>query len=430
MLRRQRSSFSPRLVFGEFGANSSFAVRYYQQSPQHQELLDQIERQAQNRREEKREEFRGLKEQYENLMRQQERLACGMITTFNEYWGRTETHHDRNCQKCRLKSQATSLSIAVHEWPLPSNALQAESAVFELLVPESFGHWRDATVYVLLDVMKMAYLSKRVPGYSHKLRQYSGLSAFMTPFTTTPRIELLSETKPHEVTHRKNRRISTSCEADVCLNNGLQYQYFDNTEGSFSCDFHETHRLPKLCTYKIPGKSPLQHFLFRPADSPSGPPPNTILANLHNCPNNMSLEEFKALCAIPLGYRTQWHNILVQLNAPTIDFKKLETELFLLQCIGQVGPRQEGTVLRSNHFILDNASFAEKLIDGIRRVSDNLKQNWQAAPAFGVFNFLATHLLSVCSHSHVRQKCLDFLELARGVTLDWTLQLKDRVRTT
>ena len=227
-----------------------------------------------------------------------------------------------------MKGQAKSLSIAVHEWPLPSNALQAESAVFELLVPESFGHSRDAAVYVLLDVMKMAYLSRRVPGYSHKLRQYSGLSAFMTSFTTTPRIELLSETKPHEVTHRKNRPISTSCEADVCLNNGLQYQYFDNTKGSFSHNFHETHRLPKLCTYKIPGKSPLQQFLFRPADSPSGPSPNTILANLHNCPDSMSLEEFKALCAIPLGYRIQWYNILVQLNAPTMTSRKLRQNSF------------------------------------------------------------------------------------------------------
>jgi hypothetical protein len=258
-------------------------------------------------------------------MNQQERLTCGMIIIRDEYWGRTETRHDSNCEKCRLKSRAKSLSIAVHEWPLPSNTLQAQSAVFELLVPETFGHWRDATAYIALDVMKMAYISRKEPRYVHKLRQYSGLSAFMTSFTTTPRIELLSETKPHEVTHRKNRAISTSSEGDVCLNNGLQYQYFDNADVSFSCGYRETHRLPKSCTYKMSGKSPLQQFLFRPAESPSGPSPNTILANLHNCPDSMSLEEFKALCAIPLGYRTQWHNILVQLNAPTVDFKKIET---------------------------------------------------------------------------------------------------------
>ena len=51
--------------------------------------------------------------------------------------GTTETYHDSNCQKCRLKSHATNLSIAIDEWPLPSDALQAKSAVFELFLSHS-----------------------------------------------------------------------------------------------------------------------------------------------------------------------------------------------------------------------------------------------------------------------------------------------------
>ena len=90
LLRRQRSALSSQLVFGEFGSRFSFAVRYYQQSPQHQDLLDQIERQARSRRQKKCEEFRRLKEQYGSLMSQQERLTCETITIFDEYWGRTE----------------------------------------------------------------------------------------------------------------------------------------------------------------------------------------------------------------------------------------------------------------------------------------------------------------------------------------------------
>jgi hypothetical protein len=176
----------------------------------------------------------------------------------------------------------------------------------------------------------MEYSSRKAP----TLRQYLGLSACRALFSTVQRVELLSETKPHGVTRRNRRPISTSCETDVCLNNGLHYQYFNNIDGSFTCGFHQTQRLPRLCTYQVQGNGRLQQFLFWPTDSPSGPSANTVLANLHNCPENMSLEEYKALCAIPLGYRTQGQNILVQLNAPTVDFKKIETELFLLQCIG------------------------------------------------------------------------------------------------
>lgn len=70
-------------------------------------------------------------------MNQQEQLSCENITVVDDYWGTTETYHDSNCQKCRLKSHATNLSIAIDEWPLPSDALQAESAVFELFLSHS-----------------------------------------------------------------------------------------------------------------------------------------------------------------------------------------------------------------------------------------------------------------------------------------------------
>ncbi|GAB0146158.1 hypothetical protein EsHS_00006568 [Epichloe bromicola] len=425
--RLQRSVFTSKSMFGEFGSASSFAVRYFQQSRRHKELLGSIEEQARVRKSEKLQEFDLQKQQFRSLMDQQRSLTCEYTTTIDEFWGTTKTYHSSSCQKCRLKNKAESLSIDIYEWPLPSDGLQAASTVFELLVPESFGHWRDSTAFVVLEVLKMNYATRRKPQYSYTLRHYCGLSSFMTLFNTAQRVELLSETKPHQVTHRKRRPISTSCEADVCLKNGLQYQYFDNTDGSFTEDFLRTNRLPKLCTYQV-SNCGLQRSLFRPADEPSGPPPNSVLANLHDCPDNMSLEEYKALCTIPLGYLTQWQNILLQLSAPIVDFKKIETELVLLQCIGQVGPRRKGAVLRSNHSILDIARFAEKLIDGLFRVSNNLRQNWQAASAFGLFTSLATHVLSVSSHGHVRQRCEDFLGLARVITLDWTLTLKDKVQ--
>lgn len=425
--RLQRSVFTSKLMFGEFGSASSFAVRYFQQSCQHKELLERIEEQARVRKSKKLKEFDRQKQLFKSLMDQQQSLTCEYTTTIDKYWGTTETRHNGSCQKCHLKKRAESLSIDIYEWPLPSDGLQAASTVFELLLPKSFGHWRDSTAFVVLEVLKMDYTTRRKPRYSYTLQRYPGLSSFMTPFSTAQRVELLSETKPHEITHRKRRPISTSCEADVCLNNGLRYQYFDNADGSFTEGFLRTNRLPKLCTYQVANRG-LQRSLFRPADEPSGPPPNSVLANLHDCPDNMSLEEYKALCTIPLGNLTQWQNILVQLNAPIVDFKKIETELVLLQCIGQVGPRRKGAILRANHSILDSARFAEKLIDGLFRVSDYLKQNWQAASAFGLFTSLATHVLSISSHGHVRQRCEDFLGLARVVTLDWALTLKDKVQ--
>lgn len=51
----------------------------------------------------------------------------------------------------------------------------------------------------------------------------------------------------------------------------------------------------------------------------------------------MSIGEYNALASIPLGQTIQWQNILVQLALPSVDFKKIETALFILQAVYQAG---------------------------------------------------------------------------------------------
>ncbi|OAA37893.1 hypothetical protein NOR_06970 [Metarhizium rileyi] len=427
ILRRQQRSVSKNpSIFHDFGSARSFGVRCYEQSPKHQQLLQEIETQAEIDRTKKYEEFERKKDLYDSLIHQHAISDCEVVIVFDYPNGTRETHHG-SCRRCSLKSQANNLTIAIHEWPLPSNTLKAKGLVFELLLPESFSHWRDITIFVMLTTLKMEYTSEKNPNYRYPLRSYEALSSYGARLDAQ-RVGLLSETKPHAVTHRRERPISTTLREDVCVNNGLVYRYFDTRNDYFMCDIRPTQDLPQLCTYKLPSNS-MQQFLFRPSDNPSGPSPNTILANLHNCPDDMSLEEYKALCAIPLGYMIQWHNILVQLNAPTVDFKRTEAETFLLQCIGQVGLRKDRSALRPSHQILEDPNFAKKLIEGIRRVSNQLKQNWQAASAFSAFISLTAHLLSLSPQGCVVRDCREYLAFARAVTLDWMMKLKNKAYT-
>ena len=320
--RRQRSAqFGSPSIFRDFGLPSCFAVRYFNQSPEHQDLLATIENRATLARHEKCEELRLKKEKYKSLIRLQDQSVCEydevIIDIYNDF---RERRHSNSCHKCRYGHQAASLSIEIHEWPLPSNVLSAQSTVFELKVPCSFGCWRDTTVSLLLDVLKNEHLSTDVPRASHPLHSYQGLLHYFTPFSSKQRVGLLSQNKPHAVTHRRKKSIATTEEGDVCLSNRLQHRYYDGRMGVFVDNFHATDEIPKISTYQVPSESAsLQQYLFRPAVTPSGPTPNTVIAGQSDCPDHMSLDEYRALSTIPLGYRIQWQNILLQLTAPSVD---------------------------------------------------------------------------------------------------------------
>lgn len=83
----------------------------------------------------------------------------------------------------------------------------------------------------------MKYAVEERPRAEHRPHTYRGLSSFFSNHGRNQRISLLSQNKPHERTHRRDRLILNVTENDVCLNNGLHFQYFDNVLGCFVSGF-------------------------------------------------------------------------------------------------------------------------------------------------------------------------------------------------
>ncbi|TVY81339.1 hypothetical protein LSUE1_G008843 [Lachnellula suecica] len=431
-LRRAHSRHSSSLVFQSFGHQDSFSVQFSTKSKDHENILQQINRSATEARNEKLVEFRKLKERYTTLLKRHEDGECEytkvVTDSFNGFY---TMQHTPGCKKCAFKIQAGALNIQTHEWPLSNNILEAQATVFELAIPPWFSHWRDITMRFRLDVLKSVYTSENSPRASYPLQSYEALSSFVEP-SPTRRFDLLSQDKPHEVTHRRVIYISTSSERDVCLDSGLHYQYYDNVVDCFVNDLRITEETMILCTYKLPASSTsLQQFIFQPiAKSHTATLsyrryPNTAISSQSECPTNMSLEEFKALSTICLGNQIKLQNILLQLCMPAVDFKKVETGLVILQSIYQAGPPSDD-FLRQSHRVLTNRNFAGRLLEAIQVAFQSVKQNWESSQALSIFISLITRLLSLALDENIKSDCLDHLDIFRTVAYGWLSVLNEK----
>ncbi|KAF6803348.1 hypothetical protein CMUS01_15113 [Colletotrichum musicola] len=355
-------------VYTSFGSPDSFSARYFDQSDRHQTLLAVIEAKATADREEKRRELASLKFTYQSLMSQYDRGKCIYTNIWDGYEGAfVERHFPGRCSRCLCQDEAESLHIDVHEWPLPRDGWQKKSVVFELALSQTFGYWREASFYVLMDVLKLQHGGLGQFDSLYPLLTYNALRRYAETNVSMQRVGLLSETKPNVVVHRNPVPVVSANESNVLLNNGLQFEYFDDERSHFIRDFHLTDDIPLGCTYSLPsGSESLQKFIYRPASEPDGPPPNSVIASQSACPRGMTVEEYKALGSIPLGHKIQWQNILVQLFSPSVDFKKWEVALTIWQCIHQAGPERSSLASRAAHDICEDERFAGQLLEGIR----------------------------------------------------------------
>jgi len=421
--RRDQSNPGSPSIFSSFGHPDSFSVRYFAKSLHHQDLLRQIERDANLEREKKKDEFRRLKAEYTRLQRLYSQSDCSYYETVDLWTGNPTRVHSESCQKCGYLRSAESLAIEVHEWPLPTNKLKAQSTIFELQAPKFFSDWRNATTYVVNDVLKSTYDGGN--RFEWTLQRY--LPSF---YKTGPcRLILVSTTKPNRGTHRYIKAIYTATEHDILVRNGMTYQYYDNAVGCFVSDIKITDKIPLMCTYQLSQHcAKLQNFIFRPFLKPNGLLPNDVISQQAYCPDHLSLEEFKAMATLPIGYRIQWLNILTNLHVPAVDFKKIDTVLTLLQISRQAGPPLGESAYRASHQLLRDEVFVETFLHGLSLALDRIKENWESCHALGCFISLATRLLTFAPSSATSSGCLVFLERCRAVALKWIYLLQDKTR--
>lgn len=431
LMSRKKQSCTDHEAHKTIGDPSSFPVRYFDRSLEHQNLLRDISRRAEEAKRTKLAKWRKLKDQYNHLMSLHSRqMACDYVERVIDWrYDTTVRQHSDHCEKCGYKDQAQGLSIDVHEWPLPSKLLAAKVVVFELSAPEWFVVLRDVTTVVQQQVLTARYKFIQKPRSDHHLDNDPHLETSGRRIGKR-RISLLSEIKPHVGTHRRGKLLATASESEICVQNGLVYRYFDRHAECFIDRLSWSENILRACTYELPARAAsLQKFIFRPATCPDGPPPNAVIAEQFNCPDFMSLQEFKELSDMPLGVSLQWWNIAAQLKAPMIDLNRPEALLIILQCIYQAGScPPSGEKVRASYAMIQNVEFCWVLLDSLKEALGRIRTNWASVTALRVLIAIARRLLSISSDDNICASCLAFLVDARSLAFDWVHILHDKAQ--
>lgn len=426
-LRQRRSKADPGLpsILFNFGAEKSFAVRHFRQSPTLKHLRRQIESAATIERREKVAELKELRREYDRLMSDYRASECTYVDKTRTWYGETVTErvHASWCHKHSLLRAAENMTIKIHEWPLPRANREACATIFELDCPPGFREWRDATIYILVDMFKCTYRTTKAAKFSYGLDDF--LRRFKQP--VEGRIHLNSDAKPHLKSHYSTLKVEIASENDICRHNGLIYAYLDATSNRYVTDTVVTEHVNRACTYQLQTSPSIQDFMYRPWFRPHGPAPNCVVSEQHACPEHMSLAEFRAFASVPLGTRLQWANILVQLVAPAVDFRKLDTYLLMLQVARQVGPA--GTAeqaAREGHQDLFDPRFRTQLLEALREGLKRIRDNWESCQALATFVAIATKLLSHTATGDTDNSCLEYLADCRNTAVGWTRLVREK----
>ncbi|KAE9977309.1 hypothetical protein EG327_007776 [Venturia inaequalis] len=431
--RKLKSKPSFPTAFGPFSSRNSLAVRYFDQSEIHHNLLADIERKAHEIRENKRKELIKKEKQRKELEAKAGAAKHEMVTGYawNKRTRQSEPHerHSGSCSKCQWTKQAENMSIDVHEWPLPSDSLQAKAVVFELKCPETISIWRGTTYYMLSDVFTPTSIRQNAGSHgqrgNYRLRAYDGLSFHHT--LTPKRLEVASAAKPFATSHYRSKAVSIATEDNICVKHALRYEIYDSTCDTIATQFLGKCSIRENCTQQVPNGPyrSLQRFV-----SDTTHTPNQVIADQSLCPPEIAIHEFLTFGHLRSGHRLQWQNIALTLADGTLKFNQEAVHVLITQAAHEIGPSFPGNieVLRESHVLLDDASFAKDIVESLQSAVSATEENWQGATSIKTFIALVLRILSTSSHAEVRRRCFNVLTSARQATLSWLQDLAAKVR--
>ncbi|KAF3180505.1 hypothetical protein EYR41_007849 [Orbilia oligospora] len=432
MDRAVKATVSKPTIFKDKFFEASFACLYFDQEPYLQDLLESVREAANAARREMCSNLKEINHQYHSIMMEYHRMDHELTPT-----GRHRTQ--KKCPKCLKENEAKSLTVGIHEWPLPDKDEEddalTKTIIFELDCPKHFVAWRDTTFRMLINTSAILQFSETHPETraQEKLSTYIGLRDFYKDERTAGVI-LASQRK---ATGRLGGvKVDLPAEEDQILvpfSFRPRYWYGDTASGHWVSDFFRLKGTwdKRMFSYKLPNSSvykPLQ-FSLRRSDHTS----NEILALQNKCHPRLSLHEFYEYGTLRAGHRLQWMNIAKALKARSLSLDKKEVSFLILQASWEAGPVVRGTkhmFLRDNHRSFDKTSVILDILDVIEHIVASIKTNWREIVIATTIIALTCRCLALIKKDQqaaITQASGLVLKL-REMVYGWIEQLREKIK--
>ena len=399
----------------------SFAVRYFDQSEEMQQLAARIDAADERARAQKEEEWTRKCSEYETVMKQAAETTCLFIE--DAYDPLKRRHDDRSCLKHYLERRGAKMRIQVHEALLPSDGTHIKAVVFELLLPKGFAAWRDAT-WQLIQLGRQNTMADREPQIS--LCGYQGLQAYFRP--TGSSITLASRTKSFLNTHYAQVPFPMTLD-QVCLPHGLKYGIFDYSRNLWTSRHLERPSFADVCVPYVPSKSVYRSLrrYFHPTFDDKPLSANEIIASQTHCPNSLTIIEYTAFQDLRLGNRIQWIRLVRELASSNLNFGTLEVGILVTELALVVGPPDEQSLLRASHWVFQDLSFCTALTAQIKRRLEGVAANWREGQTVECLLVLLQRTWSLTTSSEASKEAEALMLYVRKVTYDWTRSLRREI---
>ena len=196
-------------AFAHFGRSESFAVRYFDASPEHKSLLEKIQADSERMRANKIQQYRDMRSKHAELSRQ-------LAAFFHDQVWDEDLERDKcipGCTACRLVRQMSALKICVFEQSLPAHLTVSKAITFEISVPQVVVVWRDVISRLFLSVLRDGKHVHRGSRLWYAT-EHSGLSPFRTRWS---RLRVASRVKPVEASHYRDNHITHVFESSLIV---------------------------------------------------------------------------------------------------------------------------------------------------------------------------------------------------------------------
>ncbi|KAL2159331.1 hypothetical protein VTH06DRAFT_2334 [Thermothelomyces fergusii] len=375
-------------VFENFGAPTSFAVRYVDSSAEHRNLLDRILAESERRATKKMEEYQNKRKSLATLTAKQRSTPHETVWIPNKFKPRCK----RGCKACQITSQIGGLTIDLFEWPLPTiDKGRAKALVFEISVPEAIAIWRDVTTKLVCEVFPRRE-RPRMTGGLWTASTHPGLTSYVG---RTSEIQVASTVKPVAASHYRSKHVSEiNRPEDVIIHPPWkQYDYYNPTSKISHSEMFSNLSLPKECSFAEHQKGRLETWTRSTSHTS-----NEVIAAQSDCPPSMPLDEFRAFGHLRSGLHLQWANILCQLMIPSLNWNNKSTYWLVLQACLEAGPPNNSDHLRrKTHADLGNLYFTRQMTGALNTALDRYRENWQNNVAVSLLACLGTRVLSLTS---------------------------------